>query len=95
MERERAQLLWEKVKGMKIVLNPLFFICVRITLYQFPGEKRTMELKKEGRSVCFSEMLMQSLGSHLSEETVIHLNICHLNLRFYLHFANFSCHCYC
>lgn len=102
-EREHAQVLWKNVKGMKILLfwfcsvllNSFFFICVRITLHQFPGEKGILELKKEGRSVCFSKMLMQSLGSHLSEETVIHLNICHFNLEFYLHFDNSSRHCHC
>lgn len=102
-EREHAQVLRKNVKGMKIVLfwlcsvllNSFFFICVRITLYQFPGEKGILELKKEGRSVCFSKMLMQSLGSHLSEETVMHLNICRFNLGFYLHFGNSSRHCHC
>lgn len=45
-----------------------------------------MIFKKEEMSGFFSEMPMLSLGSHLSEETVIHLNICHLHLGFHLHF---------
>lgn len=45
-------------------------------------EDNFMKLKKEGRSVCFSKMLVPAPGSHLSEATVIHMNICHLNLGF-------------
>lgn len=38
-------------------------------------------------------MLKQSWGNHLSQKTALHLNISHLNMKFHLHFNNFSCHC--
>ena len=63
--------------------------------YRVPKERGIVKSKGEGTSVCFSETPVRSLGSHLSGETAILLNICHLNPGFHLHFENFSWHRYC